>query len=281
MRYVIIFCLIYSNYTTSPFLSPACLAPPLLDKQCPKALVYSPYLRTVFISGASRGLGAIIAKTFASNNYNIIINYNKSEHEAINLKKDLESKYNIKCYLYKCDVSDELKVKEMFLKIKDEIGNIECVINNAGISLDNSLTDKTSDEFMKVISVNLLGTYLISKYSLKVLKKGCIINVASNNVYVGSYIESIDYDASKAGVISLTHSLARFLAPNIRVNAVAPGWILTDMTKDLDLNFKKCEEDKILLKRFAEPEEIADAVYFLASNEYVNDCILRIDGGIK
>lgn len=238
-------------------------------------------MKTVFISGASRGLGAIIAKTFASNNYNIIINYNKSEHEAINLKKDLESKYNIKCYLYKCDVSDELKVKEMFLKIKDEVGSIDCVINNAGISLDNSLTDKTYDEFMKVISVNLLGTYLVSKYSLEVLRKGCIINIASNNVFVESYIESIDYDASKAGVISLTHSLARFLAPNIRVNAVAPGWILTDMTKDLDLNFKKCEEDKILLKRFAEPEEIADAVFFLASNEYVNDCILRIDGGIK
>ncbi len=238
-------------------------------------------MKTVFISGASRGLGAIIAKTFASNNYNIIINYNKSEHKAINLKKDLESKYNIKCFLYKCDVSNEFEVKDMFLRIKGEIGNIDCVINNAGISLDNSLIDKTSDEFMKVISVNLLGTYLISKYSLEVLKKGCIINVSSNNIYEGSYIESIDYDASKAGVISLTHSLARFLAPNIRVNAVAPGWILTDMTKDLDLNFKKYEEDKILLKRFGKSEEIADAVYFLASNEYVNDCILRIDGGIR
>lgn len=238
-------------------------------------------MKTVFISGASRGLGAIIAKTFASNNYNIIINYNKSEHKAINLKKDLESKYNIKCFLYKCDVSNEFEVKDMFLKIKGEIGNIDCVINNAGISLDNSLIDKTSDEFMKVISVNLLGTYLISKYSLEVLKKGCIINVSSNNIYVGSYIESIDYDALKAGVMSLTHSFARALAPNIRVNAVAPGWILTDMTKDLDLNFKKCEEDKILLKRFGKSEEIADAVYFLASNEYVNDCILRIDGGIR
>lgn len=238
-------------------------------------------MKTVFISGASRGLGAIIAKTFASNNYNIIINYNKSEHKAINLKKDLESKYNINCFLYKCDVSNEFEVKDMFLRIKGEIGNIDCVINNAGISLDNSLIDKTYDEFMKVISVNLLGTYLISKYSLEVLKKGCIINVSSNNIYVGSYIESIDYDASKAGVISLTHSLARFLAPNIRVNAVAPGWILTDMTKDLDLNFKKYEEDKILLKRFGKSEEIADAVYFLASNEYVNDCILRIDGGIR
>lgn len=238
-------------------------------------------MKTVFISGASRGLGASIARVFASNKYNVIINYNKSEVEANRLKETLESEYNINCYVYKCDVSNEEEVQEMFNKIKDEIGNIDCVVNNAGISLDNSLIDKTYVEFMKVISVNLLGTYLISKYSLEVLKKGCIINIASNNVYEESYIESIDYDASKAGVISLTHSLARFLAPNIRVNAVAPGWILTDMTKDLDLNFKKCEEDKILLKRFGKSEEIADAVYFLASNEYVNDCILRIDGGIR
>lgn len=238
-------------------------------------------MKTVFISGASRGLGASIARVFASNKYNVIINYNKSEVEANRLKETLESEYNINCYVYECDVSNEEEVQEMFNKIKDEIGNIDCVVNNAGIAIDNSLSDKSGNEFMNVIGVNLLGTYLISKYSLEVLKKGCIINIASNNVYEGSYIESIDYDASKAGVISLTHSLARFLAPNIRVNAVAPGWILTDMTKDLDLNFKKYEEDKILLKRFGKSEEIADAVYFLASNEYVNDCILRIDGGIR
>lgn len=238
-------------------------------------------MKTVFISGASRGLGAIIAKTFASNNYNIIINYNKSEHKAINLKKDLESKYNIKCFLYKCDVSNEFEVKDMFLKIKGEIGNIDCVINNAGISLDNSLIDKTSDEFMKVISVNLLGTYLISKYSLEVLKKGCIINIASNNVYEGSYIESIDYDASKAGIISLTHNFAKNYAPNIRVNSIAPGWIDTDMTSNIDNTFKNEEISKILLGRFACKEEIADAIYFLASNSYINNTILKIDGGIK
>ena len=238
-------------------------------------------MKTVIVTGGAKGIGRAISYEFAKSGYNVIINYNKSEWEANRLKEALESKYNIKCFLYKCDVSNEFEVKDMFLRIKGEIGNIDCVINNAGISLDNSLIDKTYDEFMKVISVNLLGTYLISKYSLEVLKKGCIINIASNNVYEGSYIESIDYDASKAGVISLTHSLARFLAPNIRVNAVVPGWILTDMTKDLDLNFKKCEEEKILLKRFGKPEEIADAVYFLASNEYVNDCILRIDGGIR
>ncbi len=238
-------------------------------------------MKTVFISGASRGLGASIARVFASNKYNVIINYNKSEWEANRLKEALESEYNINCYVYKCDVSNEEEVKVMFDKIKNEIGNIDCVVNNAGIAIDNSFSDKSGNEFMNVISVNLLGTFLVSKYCLDVLKRGNIINIASNNVYTGSYIESIDYDASKAGVISLTHTLAKYLAPNIRVNAVAPGWILTDMTESLQEKFKSSEEEKILLGRFGNPEEIADAVYFLANNLYVNDCILRIDGGIK
>lgn len=238
-------------------------------------------MKTVFISGASRGLGSSIAKTFASNNYNIIINYNKSQKKANDLKEELENNYNIKCFLYKCDVSNEEEVKNMFANIKNNIGNIDVVINNAGIAIDNNIKDKTSNEFMKVLNVNLIGTFLICKYALDVLKKGSIINISSNNIYNGSYIESIDYDASKAGVVSLTHNLAKYLSPNIRVNAITPGWIKTDMTKNLDKDFKEKEKEKILLNRFATPEEIADAVYFLANNTYVNDCILKIDGGIK
>ena len=116
-------------------------------------------MKTVFITGASRGLGASIARVFASNKYNVIINYNKSEWEANRLKEALESEYNINCNVYKCDVSNEEEVKVMFDKIKDEIGNIDCVVNNAGIAIDNSLSDKSGNEFMKVIGVNLLGTF--------------------------------------------------------------------------------------------------------------------------
>lgn len=238
-------------------------------------------MKTVLVTGSSRGLGASVIEYFASKGYNTIINYYSSKRCAEDLKEYIENTYKVKAYVYKCDVSKEDEVKDLFNKIKNDIGNIDCLVNNAGISKDNSLENKTSKEFMEVIENNLLSTFLTCKYVKLIMDKGSIINVASNNIYSGSYIESIDYDASKAGVISLTHSLARFLAPNICVNAVAPGWILTDMTKDLDLNFKKCEEDKILLKRFGKSEEIADAVYFLASNEYVNDCILRIDGGIR
>ena len=113
------------------------------------------------------------------------------------------------------------------------------------------------------------------------MNNGSIINVASNNIYNGSYIESVDYDASKAGIVSLTHNFAKDYAPNIRVNSIAPGWIDTDMTCNINTTFKNEEISKILLGRFASKEEIADAIYFLASNSYVNDTILKIDGGLK
>lgn len=236
-------------------------------------------MKTVLVTGSSRGLGAAIIEVFASHNWNVIINYRNSREEALRLKEVIQDKYNVFVYVYKCDVSEEKEVKALFRKIKEEIGEIDCVVNNAGMSKDNALIDKDGEEFMSVLKGNLLSTYLVSKYCLDVLKKGSIINIASDNVYHGSYIESVDYDASKAGCISLTHNFAKALAPNIRVNAVAPGWIETDMNKNIDAEFKKKEIDNILLKRFAEPKEVADAVYFLANNTYACDTILKINGG--
>ena len=238
-------------------------------------------MKTVLVTGSSRGLGATVVEYFASKGYNTIINYNVSKRCAEDLKKYIENTYKVKVYVYKCDVSKEEEVKGLFNKIKEEIGNIDCLVNNAGISIDNSLENKTSKEFMKVIENNLLSVFLTCKYVKLVMNNGSIINVASNNIYNGSYIESVDYDASKAGIVSLTHNFAKNYAPSIRVNSVAPGWIDTDMTSNIDSTFKNEETNKILLKRFASKEEIADAIYFLASNSYVNDTILKIDGGLK
>ena len=238
-------------------------------------------MKTVLVTGSSRGLGATVIEYFASKGYNTIINYNVSKRCAEDLKKYIENTYKVKVYVYKCDVSKENEVKGLFNKIKEDIGNIDCLVNNAGISIDNSLENKTSKEFMKVIENNLLSVFLTCKYVKLVMNNGSIINVASNNIYNGSYIESIDYDASKAGIVSLTHNFAKDYAPSIRVNSIAPGWIDTDMTCNIDTTFKNEEISKILLERFASKEEIADAIYFLASNSYVNDTILKIDGGLK
>lgn len=237
----------------------------------------------VLITGASRGLGAVTAKVFAENGYNVIINYNKRKDLASKLKEELERVYKVKTYLVKCDISLEEDVKRMIDEIKINIGNIDTLVNNAGIAIDSDINEKTSEGFMKVINTNLLGTYLVSKYVKNIMMNGSIINVSSTNGIDTTYVESVDYDASKAGVISLTHNFAKYYMPNIRVNCVCPGWINTDMNKDLSPSFKREEEKRILLGRFAHPEEIGEVIYFLASDKasYINDAIIRIDGGLK
>lgn len=234
----------------------------------------------VLVTGSSRGIGAAIIKKFASNGWNVVINYNNSQIDAEKLESELK-KYDIEVLKIKCDVKNEEEVKNMFLKIKEKFNSLDVIVNNAGISLDNELNDKDANEFMTVVKTNLLGTYLVSKHGMNLLKKGSIINISSNNVFNGNIINSVDYDASKAGIISLTHDFAKHLAPDIRVNCICPGWINTDMNKNIYSEYKKEEENKILLKKFGEVEDIANTVYFLASSDakYINDTIIRVDGG--
>ena len=235
----------------------------------------------VLITGASRGIGRAIAEKFASEGFNIIINYNKSKLEDVEkLKEYLENKYNIKVLCLKCDVSQEEEVKKLFSDIKKWCEKLDCIVNNAGIANDMPLDEKTSSDFLDVLKVNLLGTFLICKYGYKLIDEGSIINISSNNAY-GGYIESVDYDASKAGVIALTHDFAKYLAPKIRVNCLCPGWIDTDMNKNMFEEFREKEKNKILLKKFGEAKDIAEAVYFLATNQYINNAIIKVDGGYE
>lgn len=240
--------------------------------------------KVVLITGASRGIGASTAIEFAKNSYNIVINYNYSEKDALDLKKNLENKYHIECLLIKADISKEEDIKYMINKVISGFGHIDVIVNNASIAIDTLVSDKTKEMFNKVLDTNLVGTFLVCKYAMKHMKentKGAIINISSTNGIDTNYPFSIDYDASKAGVISLTKNLAIELAPNIRVNTVAPGWVNTDMNKNLDEDFKKKEIDKILLKRFAEPQEIAKVIFFLATDNasYINGSVIRVDGG--
>ena len=240
--------------------------------------------KTVLVTGSSKGIGEQIAYKFASNNYNIVINYNTDEINALRIKNDIEKKYNVKTIAIKCDVSKEEQVKQMVEQSINEFGRIDCLVNNAGIAIDTLFEDKTAENFMKILDVNLVGSLLLSNYVGEYMlkeKSGKIINISSTNGIDTFYPMSIDYDASKAGMISLTHNLALQYAPYINVNAVASGWVETDMTKDLDEEFIEEENKKIFLKRFAKPEEIANVVFFLASDEasYINGEIIRVDGG--
>ena len=238
-------------------------------------------MKTVVITGASRGIGAACAHIFAKNNYNVVINYKSDTDKALKLKEELINKYGVEVLLVQGDVSIETEVKEMFEKIKNKFKKIDCVVNNAGIAIDNDYLEKTSHEFMKVIETNLLGTFLVSKYASLLMDEGSIINISSNCATVASYPDGMDYNASKAGVITLTKDFAKRLAPKIRVNAVLPGWIDTDMNKDINPEFKKKEIDKILLNRFGTPEEVANVVYFLTTATYINGSLITVDGGIK
>jgi len=240
--------------------------------------------KTVLVTGASRGLGRSTIIKFASNGYNIVINYNSSYKEAKELEEYILNNYDSEVLTIKADISKENEVKEMIDKIINKFGSIEVLVNNAGIAIDTMFEDKNVDNFKKILDTNLIGTFLVSKYVSNYMLKnkyGKIINISSTNGIDTYYPFSMDYDASKAGVISLTHNLSKQLAPYINVNCVCPGWIDTDMNKDLDDDFYKTEIEKINLKRFAKPEEIANVVYFLATDEasYVNNSIITVDGG--
>ena len=242
--------------------------------------------KVVLITGASRGIGAEVAKVFASNNYNVVINYNNSSDSALKLTEEIENKYHVAALCIKGDVSNELEVKSMVEKAINTFGHIDVLVNNAGIAIDTTFEDKTVENFRKILDTNLIGTFIVSKYVGKYMlenNSGALINVASTNGIDTIYPESLDYDASKAGVISLTKNLALQYAPYIRVNAVAPGWVNTDMNKELDKTFIDKENEKILLNRFARPEEVAKVIYFLATPDasYINSEVIRIDGGFK
>ena len=239
--------------------------------------------KNVLITGGSSGLGKSTAELFAKKGYNIIISYNTHKKEAEALKEELEKKYNIKVLSIKVDITKEEEIQQMIKEITDKFNTIDVLVNNAGIAIDTTFEDKTKEIFQKTLEVNLVGTFLVSKYVSKIMKKGSIINISSTNGIDSYYPFSMDYDSSKAGINLLTKNLAIELAPNIRVNAIAPGWINTPMNKDLSKEFKEEEIKKITLQRFAEPEEIANIIYFLATEEasYINGSIIIADGGRK
>ena len=240
--------------------------------------------KTVLITGASRGIGRATAIEFAKKGYNVVINYVSDDSAAQNLKSLLTKNYNVNVMICKCDVSKEDKVKEMVKNIIDYFGKIDVLVNNAGIAIDTMFEDKNVENFRKILDVNLIGSFIVSKevgkYMLK-QKSGSIVNVSSTNGIDTYYEYSLDYDASKAALISLTHNLSEYYSPYVRVNAVAPGWVNTEMNKELDEDYIAKECDNIYLKRFAEPKEIAKAIYFLASDDasYINNEVLRVDGG--
>lgn len=240
--------------------------------------------QVVFVTGGSRGIGKAIALKYAENGYNIVINYVSEKTDVNELKNQFE-KYEIESLIVKADVSKAEEVENAVKQAIEKFGKIDVLVNNAGITRDTLLMRMKEEDFDKVIEINLKGTFLVTKavtpYMMK-RRNGRIVNLSSVVGVTGNAGQS-NYSASKAGIIGFTKSVAKELASrDIRANAVAPGFIDTDMTNILSDDVKANIKAQIPMKRMGTAREIANVVYFLGSEEssYITGQVINIDGGM-
>ena len=222
--------------------------------------------KVALITGISGGIGCEIARTLAKSGFDIIGTYNKNIDLANKIENEIRS-LGAKCVSLKCDLRSENEIKEMVQNAIEISGHIDVLVNNAGISSDHIFQEKTPEIFRETLNINLVGTFLVSKFvgeQMLKQKRGKIINISSTNGLNTYFPMCLDYDASKAGIISLTHNLAVQFAPNITVNCI------------------ESEVDKILVKRVGEAQDVANLVEFLASNksDFINNQVITINGGM-
>lgn len=240
--------------------------------------------KTVLVTGATRGIGRQIAITFAKQGYNVVVNYRTENENLVSLKNEIED-LGVKCLAVQGDVSNYEECQNIAKVAVEELGNIDVLVNNAGITKDTLFIRMKEEEFRQVIDVNLIGTFNVTKavttYMMKA-RSGRIINISSV-VGISGNAGQANYASSKAGIIGFTKSLAKELASrNILVNAVAPGFIATDMTNVLKDEVKEHILNSIPLKREGKAEEVASVVKFLASEDssYITGQVINIDGGM-
>ncbi|MGL4731081.1 MAG: 3-oxoacyl-[acyl-carrier-protein] reductase [Clostridium sp.] len=240
--------------------------------------------KNAIITGASRGIGKSIALKLAKLGFNIVLNYRSNEEKANELLKEIES-LGVKCKVVKGDVSSIDDAKKLIDICKEEFGTVDILVNNAGITKDNLIMRMKEEEFDKVIEINLKGTFNTTKHAVPIMvrqKSGKIINISSVVGVSGNAGQS-NYSASKAGVIGFTKSIAREVASRgITVNAIAPGFIETDMTDVLNDKIKENILNQIPLKKMGSSEDVANVVAFLASDEasYITGQTINVDGGM-
>ena len=243
--------------------------------------------KVVLVTGGAQGIGKAIVLELAKNRYDVVINYLTSNKAAALLEEEIKKNYDVRVMTIQADVSKEEEVDAMISLIEKKWGGVDILINNAAVDLSNLFHLKTTDEFRKTLDVNVVGAFNCSKRVYRHMldqEYGRIINISSTNGINTYYPMCIDYDASKAALISLTHNLAFEYGPYINVNAIAPGFIGTENELDgYDEEFLKEEQEKIMVNRYGKPEEVAYLVKFLISDEanFINNTIIRIDGGQK
>lgn len=239
-------------------------------------------MKTVFITGAARGIGRATALLFAERGWNVAFGYVQSTKEAIQLENELKDK-GVSAKGIRFDVASYEECNAAVAEAENSFGKIDSLVNNAGISVNKLLTDMTDEEWRRIFAVNTDGVFNMCRAVIPhMLNKNCsIVNVSSMWGITGASCEAA-YSASKAAVIGLTKALAKELGLSaIRVNCIAPGVIMTDMNKNLSENDIRALEDETPLGRIGDPSEVAKAIYFLASDEasFITGQTLSVDGG--
>ena len=236
--------------------------------------------KNIIVTGASGGIGNSIVEKLSKNGANILATGTKKEK-----LDELKSKFkNLKVLIF--DISQNDKIEEFIENATNELGgNLDCIVNNAGITQDNLAIRMNFEEWKKVIDINLSSTFLLSKYSIKKMlknKKGKVINITSVVGHTGN-LGQVNYTAAKAGIIAMSKTLAiEYARKNININCISPGFIKTAMTDKIDTKFKEMIISKIPSGRLGEPEDVANAVLFLASDlsNYINGETLHVNGGM-
>lgn len=236
--------------------------------------------KTAVVTGAAKGIGKAIALAFAKEGCNIVLNYHSSlDDETV---QEIEA-CGVTCMPVQGDVSDFAFAADMMKKVKKELGSVDILVNNAGITKDMLLMRMTEEQFDSVIQTNLKGTFNMIRHASSIMLKqrsGAIINMSSVVGVMGN-VGQANYAASKAGIIGLTKSTAKELAARgVTCNAIAPGYVDTDMTAALSEDLQKQMLETIPLKRYGQVDDIAQAAVFLAKNTYITGQVLHVDGGM-
>lgn len=241
-------------------------------------------MSVALVTGGSRGIGRAIGEALAAKGYDVATCFSGDASSAMETVESCEA-MGVKARAYKADVSNPDDVTNLFNQVKDEMGSVEVLVNNAGITRDGLLVRMPMEDFQKVMDINVNGTFLCTQAAVKSMmraKSGCIINITSVVGITGNAGQA-NYCASKAAVIGFTKAVAKeYGTKGIRVNAVAPGFIQTSMTEKLSEDVKELYKSQIPVKRFGRVEDIASVVAFLASDDaaYITGQVLSVDGGL-